>query len=78
MWFGAETMSAGTLQWMVFLHDIAFILAGTFLLIHIYLAVVHPLMTESWSAMVSGKVSAEYAKKHHGKWYAGISKAQKD
>ena len=78
MWFGAETMSAGTLQWMVFIHDIAFILAGPFLLIHIYLAVVHPLMTESWGAMVSGKISVEYAKKHHGKWYEGISRAQKD
>ncbi len=78
LWFGAATASAGTLQWMILLHDIAFIIAGIFLLVHIYLAILHPLMTEAWSAMAGGKISAEYAKKHHGKWYEGISKAQKD
>ncbi|MFC1874026.1 formate dehydrogenase subunit gamma [Chloroflexota bacterium] len=78
MWFGALTTTASILQWMVLLHDIAFIIAGTFLLVHIYLAILHPLMTEAWSAMASGKISAEYAKKHHSRWYEGISKVQKD
>jgi cytochrome b subunit of formate dehydrogenase len=46
--------------------------------VHIYTGVFHPLMTESWSAITSGKVSVEYAKKHHGKWYAEISKGKRE
>ena len=77
MWLGMATMPAGLLQSMVLLHDIAFIVAGVMLLVHIYLAVFHPLMTEAWGSMISGKISAEYAKKHHGKWYEEVSRAQK-
>jgi len=28
-----------------------------------------PLRTGAWSSMARGKVSAEYAKSHHAKWY---------
>jgi cytochrome b subunit of formate dehydrogenase len=31
-------------------------------------------MTESLKSMLKGKVSEEYAKSHHGKWYEEISK----
>jgi formate dehydrogenase subunit gamma len=76
MWFFKTTASPELLQWMVFLHDIAFIVTGAMLFVHIYLGVFHPLMTESWSSIVSGKVSAEYAKLHHRKWYEEISKGK--
>ena len=76
MWFAKASASLAVLQWMVFVHDIAFIVTGCMLFVHIYLGVIHPLMTESWSAMTSGKISTEYAKKHHGKWYTEISKGK--
>jgi formate dehydrogenase subunit gamma len=76
MWFAKTTASPAVLQWMVFLHDIAFIVTGAMLFVHIYLGVIHPLMTESWGAIYRGKVSAEYAKAHHAKWYEEITKGK--
>ncbi len=76
MWFAKTSAPAAALQWMVFIHDIAFILAGTMLLLHIYLGVFHPLMASAWDTMVKGKMPAEYAKKHHAKWYEEIAKSK--
>jgi formate dehydrogenase subunit gamma len=56
-------------QWMVFFHDVSFIVSGAMLFVHIYLAVVHPMMTEAWRSITKGVVSVEYAKSHHGLWY---------
>ena len=78
MWFFKTIAPAALLQWMVFLHDVAFIVSGAMLFVHIYLSVLHPLMTESWGAMARGKISAEYAKTHHGKWYEEVSKAKEE
>ncbi|MFC1915985.1 formate dehydrogenase subunit gamma [Chloroflexota bacterium] len=75
MWFAKTTAPPAVLQWMVFIHDIAFIVSGTMLLVHIYLGVIHPLMTESWGAIVGGKISVEYARSHHAKWYDRVSKS---
>jgi formate dehydrogenase subunit gamma len=77
--YAAKTVApAALLQWCVFIHDISFIVTGVMLFVHIYLGVAHPLMrphkTGSWSAMARGKVSADYAKTHHEKWYKEISK----
>ncbi|MFC1933613.1 formate dehydrogenase subunit gamma [Chloroflexota bacterium] len=81
MWAFKETAPAALLQWMVFIHDVAFIATGCMFFVHIYLSVIHPLMrplrTGAWSSMARGKVSAEYAQSHHGKWYEEISKTQK-
>lgn len=64
---------ASLLQWMVFLHDVAFIATGAMFFVHVYLSAIHPLMrplrTGAWSSMARGKVSAEYARSHHAKWY---------
>ena len=66
------------LQWMVFIHDVAFIATGLMFFVHIYMSVVHPIVrplaTGAWNSMARGKVSVEYAKSHHGKWYEEISK----
>ncbi len=74
MWFAKTSASPAVLQWMVFVHDIAFIVAGTMLLLHIYLGLMHPLMTEAWKAIYKGTISVGYAKKHHAKWYEEITK----
>jgi len=74
MWFAKTTAPPAVLQWMVFVHDIAFITTGAMLFVHIYLGVLHPLMTEAWNSMARGKVSVEYAESHHGKWYKEVSK----
>jgi len=78
MWFFKAIAPSALLQWMVLLHDISFIVTGAMLFVHIYLGVLHPLMTEAWSSMAGGKISVEYAKKHHSKWYNEISKAKKE
>ena len=71
---------SGLLQWSTFVHDVAFIATGTMFFVHVYLSVVHPLMrplaTGAWSSMARGKVSVEYAKSHHGKWYDRVSKGK--
>ena len=79
MWFGKEGAPTALLQWMVFIHDISFIVTGAMFFVHVYLSAIHPLMgpmkTGAWNSMMgSGTVSAEYAKSHHGKWYQEISK----
>lgn len=75
MWFGKNGAPPALLQWMVFVHDVAFIATGTMFFVHMYMAL-HPLMRGSFSSMARGKVSAEYAKAHHGKWYEEISKGK--
>ncbi|MEJ2738891.1 MAG: cytochrome b/b6 domain-containing protein [Dehalococcoidia bacterium] len=77
MWFFKDVLSPGVFQWCVFVHDVAFIVTFVFLLVHVYLGVIHPLMRThggSFRSMVDGKVTVEYAKSHHGKWYNRISK----
>ena len=80
MWFAKEAGAPALLQWMVFLHDIAFITTGAMLFVHIYLSF-HPLMrptrSGAWSSMARGKVSVEYAKSHHSKWYEELGIAKK-
>ena len=77
MWFFADILPPGVFQWSVFIHDVAFIVTFLFLLIHVYLGVLHPLMRThggSFSSMVDGTVTGEYAKSHHGKWYDKVAK----
>ena len=76
LWFFKTVAPAGLLQWMVFIHDISFIVSGAMLLVHIYLGVIHPLMTESWNAIWRGTISTEYAKSHHAEWYKEVAKGK--
>jgi len=73
MWAFKEAAPGALLEWMVLIHDVAFIAAGCMFFVHIYLSVIHPLMKGSLNSMTKGKVSADYAKSHHGKWYREIS-----
>ena len=76
MWFAKTSASPVLLQQMVHIHDVSFILTGVMFFIHIYTGVFHPHFNEAWKAITGGKISAEYAKKHHGKWYTEISKGK--
>jgi formate dehydrogenase subunit gamma len=77
MWAGKESAPQALLQWMVFVHDVAFIVTGAMLFVHVYLSVAHPLMKGAFDSMAKGKVSAEYAKSHHGKWYEEMTGGKK-
>ena len=74
MWFLKNIAPSVLLQWMVFVHDVAFIVTGAMLFVHVYLGVFHPMMKEAWRAITKGTVSIEYAKSHHGKWYEEVTK----
>lgn len=77
MWFLKEAAPAGLLQWMVFIHDVAFIVTGAMFFVHVYMAFhpnMGPLRTGSWNSMTHGTVSVEYAKSHHGKWYQRVTR----
>ncbi len=76
MWFGKGIVPAELFRWMVVLHDLTTIAAVAMFLVHLYLAVAHPLM---WAALVSmrfGVTSATYASEHHAKWYYGPKRAR--
>jgi formate dehydrogenase subunit gamma len=76
MWFGKGVVSADLFRWMVLVHDLTMIAAVCMFLVHLYLAVAHPLM---WAALVSmrfGFTSAAYAAEHHAKWYYGPKRAK--
>jgi formate dehydrogenase subunit gamma len=76
MWFAKGLIPIGLYQVMVVLHDLAFIATVSMFIVHLYLAVVHPLM---WAGLVSmrfGVTSAEYAKEHHALWYYGPERAK--
>jgi formate dehydrogenase subunit gamma len=80
MWAFKTVASPGLLQWSLFVHDVAFIVTACMFFVHIYLSVIHPLMrpmrTGAWSSMARGKVSVDYAKSHHAKWYDRVSKGE--
>jgi formate dehydrogenase subunit gamma len=74
MWFLKDTLSPGVFQWFVIVHDVAFVVALLMLLVHVYLGIIHPRMTESLRSMWDGKISKTYARNHYGKWYDEIAK----
>jgi formate dehydrogenase subunit gamma len=76
MWFGKGAVSPDIFRLMVVVHDLTTIVAVSIFIVHLYLAVGHPLM---WGALVSmrfGVTSAGYAAEHHAKWYYGPKRAK--
>lgn len=73
MWFAKDSIPAELFLWATIVHDLCFIVGGAMTLVHLYLGAIHPRMPESLKSMLKGKVSVEYAKSHHGKWYNKIS-----
>ena len=76
MWFFKDTLSPGVFEWSVIVHDIAFVVALLMLLVHVYLGIIHPRMTESLRSMWNGKISETYARSHYGKWYDEVTKGK--
>ncbi|MCS7283380.1 MAG: cytochrome b/b6 domain-containing protein [Anaerolineae bacterium] len=75
MWFGKGVIPPEIFRWLVVFHDLAMIVSVCMLMVHLYLAVAHPLM---WAGLVSmrfGVTSAEYAAEHHAKWFYGPKRA---
>jgi formate dehydrogenase subunit gamma len=76
LWLGKGVVSADLFRLMVLLHDLTMIAAVCMFIVHLYLAVAHPLM---WAGLVSmrfGVVSASYAAEHQAKWYYGPKRAK--
>lgn len=67
MWISGDSGIA------IILHDIAFIVGGAMFMVHFFLAVFHPRMSEAMRSMTTGKSSVHYAKSHHGKWYSRVT-----
>lgn len=77
MWFLKGIMPTNLYLVAVFFHDLMFIATFVMLMIHFYLAVVHPLMWQSLVSMRYGAVSESYAREHHAAWYYGEERARK-
>ena len=77
MWFLRGTVSPGLFLWCVFLHSAMSILMAAFTLVHIYLAVMHPLMKAGLDAIRFGYMPEKYVKHHHGKYYRELKEKAK-
>ncbi len=77
MWFAKSTAAPGLLQQMVASHDVSLIVVGCMFLLHLYLGLFHPASTEALRTITAGRISAAYAKSHHGGWYAGAAPLDK-
>jgi formate dehydrogenase subunit gamma len=66
IWF-QESFSMGLVRLSIVIHEITFIIAGAFTLIHIYMGTVG--VPGSIWGMIGGKVSTTWAKFHHPRWY---------
>ena len=69
MWF-PENFSIGLVRWSVVLHEITFIIATFFTVIHIYMGTIG--VPGSIWGMIGGKVSEAWAKFHHPKWFREV------
>ena len=74
LWFGSGYLPVGGLRWSVMLHGLSAVGALCFVLIHLYMVIIHPLTNEAIAAMTLGTVSAEYARTHHPKWHAALER----
>ena len=77
MWSFKYSLPSAVFQWSLFAHDVAFIVVLLMFFVHLYMGIIHPMARQhggTFSSMVDGTVSAEYAKSHHGKWYKEITK----
>ena len=78
MWFAKTSASVEVLNRAILIHDIAFFTSGAMFLVHIYNGVFHPSFNEAWAAITGGKITKEYALKHHAKWYNEVSRKKRE
>jgi formate dehydrogenase subunit gamma len=73
LWFGSGVLPPGLFQISVIVHSIAAVIATLFFIGHLYMTTAHPMTKESITAMVTGKVTEDYARVHHPKWYEEVA-----
>lgn len=59
------------------LHTGAFVVTGTAIFGHMYLAMGHPATNQAFSGMVNGYISADVAKAHYASWYNEVTQKAK-
>lgn len=64
---------AGVMGATTFLHDVGALLVGLNLVAHIIMSSVMPWSWPLLRSMITGYVSADYAKHHHVKWYEEVT-----
>ena len=69
LWFSSTPAVHMPFLWGVILHEVCFFLLFCMFCVHVCLTTIHPLIKGARRSMVTGTVSPEYAKSHHGKWY---------
>ncbi|GAF26136.1 cytochrome b subunit of formate dehydrogenase [Moorella thermoacetica Y72] len=73
-----DSVSPAVAAWALPLHSAGALVMGGVLLGHIYLALGHPNSRESINGMISGRVSAQFARQHHVIWYRELKEKEKD
>lgn len=68
MWFFRGSVSADTLRMALAVHSASFFLNGIFVLLHLYLTLLHPFTRRSLEAMKTGFLPLDYAKAEHSLW----------
>jgi formate dehydrogenase subunit gamma len=80
MWFAKSVgdvpwgISPQLFQACVIVHDLTMIASFNFFLVHLYLAVAHPMMWGGLTGIRFGVVSEEYLKEHHPKWHQELQR----
>jgi len=70
MWFPTN-FPIDLVRWSVLLHSLMSITAGVGLITHVYMGKL--VMPGTTSALITGKVTASWARAHHPKWYRKIT-----
>ncbi len=73
MWLGRGSVSPNLFRWSVFLHSVLAVLLVAFTLVHIYLAVMHPLMKAGLDSIRFGYMPEKYLEHHHAKYYEELT-----
>ncbi len=71
LWF-PESMSVGLRLASVVAHSLTAVLSVTLIILHVYMGTA--VVPGSFSAMLRGRVSPKWAKRHHPKWHREVSK----
>ncbi len=72
MWFWGPALSPTAFRVSVILHDAAFVFAFGFFVLHVYMALLHPLTRRHVTAMVDGTIEESAAREHYPRWYAEV------
>lgn len=72
LWFWSAAVSPGVFRAAVIVHDVAFVAAFGFFLLHVYLALFHPYTRQHINSMVDGTIDAASARRLYPRWYEEV------